>query len=155
MKGKHTNRWGNTGYSDDNMPHLSSHDVSNFNSAQDVPTPDQYNDINRRRPTMDFSGERQLAFAILCDACFCVSHIDHPSNARLRSDGRFAKEWFEDNDRTQVHSFVSICDLFDLDADALRKAALSGKLRKADDYTKSKRANNQFTFSHFTAKKAA
>jgi hypothetical protein len=92
----------------------------------DTLLPTQYFDRIRRR---DGSGERRLMCAIIEDAV--QMYLKH-AGARDGLHGRLftdAEQWIENEDRTWVFSFASICDHLGLDGDYLRRGLRAHKRR--------------------------
>jgi hypothetical protein len=71
----------------------------------------------RRAP----SPERRLMIAVLQDAIHCVrqSRMTHGPRQRVFEEG---KQWFLDGDTRWPYSFECICDMLELDPDAVRKS---------------------------------
>ena len=65
--------------------------------------------------------EKRLMLAILQDAVDYVRKGFHGSLERCTRPARDAAEWMWSEDHTSPFSFQAICDLLDLDANALRQ----------------------------------
>jgi hypothetical protein len=71
------------------------------------------------------SGARALMLAILEDVMLCIERgrwRRHPRTRLLAAD---AEKWVRSDSREWIFSFVSICDVLEIDADALRVRLLT------------------------------
>src|SRR5262245_6507346 len=75
----------------------------------------------------DLSGERALMFAILRDAVCCIVEEGRRRHYRARALGAHAAAWMRAEDRAWPCSFVNICDVLGIDADALRARCLRAR----------------------------
>ena len=74
--------------------------------------------------------EKRLMLAILQDAVDCVRKGFHGSLERCTRPARDAVEWMSSEDHTSTLSFQAICDVLDLDANALRRALFGESTRR-------------------------
>jgi hypothetical protein len=81
--------------------------------------PSQYYDIVGGRRSGD--GARDLMFAVLEDAIRCYLTERHAKSLPQRRLFEEAKDWIEARGDIAPFSFESICETFDIDADALRR----------------------------------
>jgi hypothetical protein len=92
----------------------------------DVVAPDQYLEIFSRSSTLE--PEKELMLAILSDAIECIlKYCDQPIplRAKLFHD---AREWLFDHDERDPFSFLSVCEILNLDPSYLRRG-ISEKMR--------------------------
>jgi hypothetical protein len=90
--------------------------------------PQQYYDLISRRRIID--GERRLMFAVFEDAVRCyVMCMSSKSQARRR-EFEEVRSWMDLRGHHSVFSFDSLCDLFEIDADLLRRQLAT--LRSSD-----------------------
>jgi hypothetical protein len=80
-----------------------------------------------RRLDADVSGERALMLAILEDAAWCIMRGRSRRRYAIRALAADAASWVEADDRAWPFSFVNICDVLGVDADALRVRLLKSE----------------------------
>src|SRR5262245_33601626 len=79
----------------------------------------------------DVSGERALMLAILEDAARCIANGRGRRRYALRVLAADAAAWVGDDDRTWPFSFVNICEVLGVDADAVRARLLRPDVHRA------------------------
>jgi hypothetical protein len=82
--------------------------------------PSQWED--RQRP--EASSELRLMAAVMIDALRDFRQAGEARGTRARQLGRLARRWILSRDRSWPYSFESICAVFDVDADDLRRTLL-------------------------------
>lgn len=82
-------------------------------------TPQQYYDLIARHRTLD--GESRLLFAVLEDAIRCYAMtMNSPTRARRR-EFEEVKAWVETPGEHDLFAFDSICRVFEIEPDMLRR----------------------------------
>jgi hypothetical protein len=82
-------------------------------------TPQQYYDAVGRRHALD--AEPRLLFAVLEDAIRCYAMDANSMSTARRHECEEARLWIEARGDYDVFSFESICRVFDIDPDGLRR----------------------------------
>ena len=82
-------------------------------------TPEQFHDRNSRARHLD--GEARLLFAVLEDAIRCYTHAARNSHRSNRRSMNELDEWVNTRGDRYLFSFDSICTVFDIDPELLRR----------------------------------
>jgi hypothetical protein len=105
-----------------------------FTFRPDVLLSLEYFDAHRSRSQLE--PEKKLMLAILADAVHCFQDNVSAETDRKRALFKEAEEWFREKDGDRVFSFESICDVFGMDAEYVRRGLSRWKqtsLRKRRD----------------------
>jgi hypothetical protein len=81
--------------------------------------PQQYYDLISRRHLVD--GERRLLFAVFEDAIRTYVSTMHTKSLSRRKEFEEVRDWMNIKGEEGVFSFDSLCSLFNVDADLLRR----------------------------------
>ena len=81
--------------------------------------PVQY--FTRLQRSSAWTGEQRLMAAILEDAVAVASKTNAPTTSKGRQVLRETLRWLRSNDRSWMFSFIRICEMLDLDANAVRR----------------------------------
>jgi hypothetical protein len=81
--------------------------------------PQQYYDLIARRHLVD--GERRLLFAVFEDAIRTYVSTMHAKSLSRRKEFEEVRDWMNIDGEDGVFSFDSLCSLFHVDADLLRR----------------------------------
>lgn len=101
--------------------------LDSLNSYGDLLTPQYYDTVGAKRR---FDGSRTLMFAVLEDGIRCyLANMNATRPARCQ---RFqeARSWIEDRRELSPFSFETLCGVFDIDAEKLRKQLSSISSRR-------------------------
>jgi hypothetical protein len=82
-------------------------------------TPQQYYDAIGRRHALD--AEPRLLFAVLEDAIRCYATGANSESTSHRHEFEEVRQWIEARGDYDIFSFESICRVFDIDPDGLRR----------------------------------
>lgn len=82
-------------------------------------TPRQYYDAVGRRHTLD--AEPRLLFAVLEDAIRCYAMTANAHSAARRREFEEVRQWIDTRGEHDVFSFESICGVFDIEPEGLRR----------------------------------
>jgi HD superfamily phosphodiesterase len=82
-------------------------------------TPQQYYDAVNRRHALD--AEPRLFFAVLEDAIRCYAMAANSHSAARRREFEEARQWVETRGDYDVFSFDSICRIFEIEPENLRR----------------------------------
>lgn len=82
-------------------------------------TPQQYYDAVGRRHALD--AEPRLLFAVLEDAIRCYAMTANAESAARRREFHEVRQWVDARGEHDVFSFESICRVFDIEPESLRR----------------------------------
>ncbi len=94
----------------------------------DTLLPVQYNDLMRRRSTLE--GEHRLMYAVLEDAVDCYLKHMNAKTRRQRILFYEVRNWMEARNRVGLFTYNTLCETLGVDAKGL-KAALEDRLKKS------------------------
>ncbi len=97
------------------------------NFRGDTVLPVQYYDIVGRRRWQD--GEHRLAFAVLADAIACYYKYRVARSRRGRLLFEEVRLWMHSYNRNGIFAFRNLCEMLEIDPDALSKALEEGRNR--------------------------
>ena len=95
--------------------------------APEAVIPEQFYDLRRAR-----TGEQRLMAAVLDDAVRVYRRFDgRRLTRRQQTQLREVRRWMESNDRAWLFSFLNVCAVLSIDAQAVRTVLRSGSHRPA------------------------
>ncbi len=121
------------------MIELGKSDVAQILAAPETDIlPSQFADMTRSRR---MSPEKRLALAVLVDGLYCLTFDPQSPYFEVRKSHKEAVEWAHSADRG-IYSFLTLCELFDLDPVATKSAALRGDMPSLRDILGANDTNN-------------